>query len=96
MEDGKIKCINVVINSDYMKHDISTVHAFVSNLTSYVKEELPGHNKLIYFSDGAASQYIKTLETFTTINRTSDLPLSGIFPLPAMGRIPAMVQQRDW
>ena len=56
----KIKCTNVVIISDYMKHDTSTVHAFISILNSYVKEELPGHNKLIYFSEGAASQYKKT------------------------------------
>ena len=77
MEDGKIKCTNVVIISDCMNHDVgympiisklvnlnpiisklqSTVHALVSRLISYVKEQLPGHNKLIYFSDGAASQY---------------------------------------
>ena len=42
MEDWKIKCTNVVIISDCMKHDTSTVHAFVSRLISYVKEELPG------------------------------------------------------
>ena len=41
MENGKIKCTNVVIISDCMKHDTSTVHAFISRLISYVKEELP-------------------------------------------------------
>ena len=61
MEDGKIKSTNVVIISDGMKHDTSTVNAFVSRLISYVKEELPEHNKLIYFSDGDVSQYKKTL-----------------------------------
>ena len=57
MEDRKIKCTNIVIISDCMMHDTPTVHAFVSRLISYVKEELPGHNKLKYFSDGTASQY---------------------------------------
>ena len=47
MEDRKIQCTNVVIISDCMKHDTATVHAFISRLISYVKEELPGHNKLI-------------------------------------------------
>lgn len=57
MEEGELKCTSVVMISDCMKHDTTTVHAFISQLVPFIKEQLPGKHKLIYFSDGAASQY---------------------------------------
>ena len=77
MENGKIKCTNVVIISDCMKHDTSTVHAFISRLISYVKEELPGHNKLKNFSDGAASQYKKHKNFANVCHHKSDYGLAA-------------------
>jgi hypothetical protein len=40
-----------------MKHATSTVHAFNTKLLSHLKVVLPKVNKIVYFSDGAASQY---------------------------------------
>jgi hypothetical protein len=55
--DGELKCVNFVIVSDHMKHDISAVYTFQCKLIAFLKEFLPNLKKVIYFSDGAAQQY---------------------------------------
>ena len=73
-----------------MKHDAATVHAFVSRLISYVKEELQGLNKLIYVGNRAASHY----KFFTNVcHHKSDYILAAEWHvmLPAIGRVPVMV-----
>ena len=81
---------NFVINSECMKHDTATVHSFVSRLISYVKEELPGHNILIYFSDGAA-YHSKNFVNVCHHKSGYGLATEWHFLLPAMGRVPAIV-----
>ena len=43
--------------SDCLIHDTTTVHAFLTSVISYIRVELPFLKRLLYFSDGAASQY---------------------------------------
>ena len=43
--------------SNCLKHDTTAVHAFQSKFVGHIKAILPSVKKLIYFSDGAASQY---------------------------------------
>ena len=49
-----------------MAHDTITVHAFITRLIEYLKEVKPECKKLIYFSDGAASQY-KNYKNFVNL-----------------------------
>lgn len=56
-EDNNIKFINMCIVSDCMNHDAKAVHAFISTIMEYIKEKLPLKQKVMYFSDGASSQY---------------------------------------
>ena len=43
-----------------------TLHAFTWNVISYVKENLHAITKVLYFSDGAASQY-KNFKIFVNL-----------------------------
>ena len=52
--------------SDCLRHDTTVVHAFISNVLAHLKKELPNIEKVIYFSDGAASQY-KNYKNFSNV-----------------------------
>jgi hypothetical protein len=52
-----LKRLSYCVISDCMKHDTIAVHAFISRLLTHLKQNLPDTEKVIYFSDGAASQY---------------------------------------
>ena len=58
--------MSVCIISDCLKHDTTAVHAFISRLMPHLKEELPAISKIVYFSDGAASQY-KNYKNFANL-----------------------------
>ena len=45
------------IISDHLKHDTVAVHAFITEVLIAVKQKYPNVKKVIYFSDGASSQY---------------------------------------
>ena len=49
-----------------MRHDTKTVHAFNCKVISYIKENLDAITKVLYFSDGAASQY-KNFKNFVNL-----------------------------
>jgi len=65
-EEDELKCMSACIISDSMIHDTTTVHAFITRLLSHLKEELPTKTRLIYYSDGAASQY-KNYKNFANL-----------------------------
>ena len=65
-DSGKVKCLSMCVISDCLRHDTTTVHAFVSNVLAHLKKELPNITKVIYFSDGAASQY-KNYKNFSNV-----------------------------
>ena len=49
-----------------MIHGTKTVHAFTCKVISYIKENLHSKTKVLYFSDGAASQY-KNFKNFVNL-----------------------------
>ena len=49
-----------------MRHDTKTVHALTCKVISYIKENLHAITKVLYFSDGAASQY-KNFKNFVNL-----------------------------
>ena len=65
-DSGKVKCLSMCVISDCLRHDTTTVHAFISNVLAHLKKELPIIKKVIYFSDGAASQY-KNYNNFSNV-----------------------------
>lgn len=48
---------SVCILSDHLKHDTATFYCFQKLLTDHIKEVHQNLKKLIYFTDGASSQY---------------------------------------
>lgn len=53
---GEICCKSIRIISDHLIHDTTSVYELQKHLIKEVKKALPGV-KMIYFSDGASSQY---------------------------------------
>jgi hypothetical protein len=56
-EDGSPFNIPICVKSNHLTHDTLTVHAFLRPVLSHLKETNPLIKKVIYFTDGAASQY---------------------------------------
>lgn len=57
-ENGDFRHINHVVFSNYMKHETMAIHLFQTKLMAHLNTLLPFPlRKVIYFSDGAASQY---------------------------------------
>lgn len=53
----QLKCDSLAVISDCLKHDTTAVHTFISKVLPRLQESIPDLKKVIYFSDGAASQY---------------------------------------
>lgn len=56
-KDNKVKSQCFCVISDTLNHNTATVHCFQQQLVKQIKENHPHIKKVIYFSDGAASQY---------------------------------------
>ena len=92
----ELRHLSYVIISDCLHHDTTAVYlfqkCFIAFLKSFLNKELQP-KKIIYFSDGAASQY-KTAKIFSIcaiIEMILALQLSGIFRPPPMERELVMV-----
>ena len=55
--NGNLESQSLCVVSNHRKHNQSAVHSFLVVALSFVKSQLPFVQKVIYFSDGAASQY---------------------------------------
>ena len=72
-KDGNEICnLSISIISDTMQHDCNTVHAFIVKALEYLKQKLPAVTKVIYFSDGAASQYKNFKNLINLCHHTKD------------------------
>lgn len=56
-EAGELKHTSFCITSDHLKHNASVVNLFQEKVLEVIKERFPWIKKLIYFSDGAPTQY---------------------------------------
>lgn len=76
-EDGKLKHKCICILSDHLKHDTAVFYCFQQILTHHIKEVHPNIKKLLYFTDGAASQY-KNKKNFANLcNHKKDFDLDA-------------------
>ena len=69
--------LSICVISDIMQHDCTTVHAFIVKALEYVKQKLPTISKVIYFSDGAASQYKNYKNLINLCHHTKDHKLQA-------------------
>jgi len=67
--------LSLCVISDHMKHDTVTVYAFMSVVLEHFKSILPGLQKVIYFSDGAASQYKNFKNLANLLHHADDFTL---------------------
>ncbi len=56
-ENDEVKCDSLCIISDCLDHSSLSVYAFNKRMVTYVHEKYPEVKKMIYVSDGAASQF---------------------------------------
>lgn len=56
-ENGCPFNVSICVISDHLTHDTIAVHAFLRSVMNHLKEINPLLKKVIYFTDGAASQY---------------------------------------
>lgn len=76
-DDDEICNLSICIVSDIMQHDCNTVHAFIVKALEYVKHKLPTVTKVLYFSDGAASQYKNFKNLINLCHHTKDHDLEA-------------------
>ena len=57
MIQNKLEVICICVISDHLKHDTMTVYAFQEVILPFIIQKCPTIEKVMYFSDGAASQY---------------------------------------
>lgn len=77
-DDGSTETKNVVLFSDTVHHTTNTFYAFQIKFIEWVKENYPKVKKIVYFSDGAGSQY-KNFKHFTNIRfHLSDFGLVAV------------------
>lgn len=94
-DQDELKSHSFCVISDHLEHNTTTVHAFQQQLINYIKEHHPSIKKLIYFSDGAASQY-KNKKNFINMcfhKEDFGLDVEWHFSHHVMGRMRAMASE---
>jgi hypothetical protein len=67
-KDGdNVKCTSYCVISDCLKHDTNAIHAFLNKLHEHMSIEFPSIKKILYWRDGAASQY-KNFKNLTNLS----------------------------
>lgn len=56
-EGTELKCLSLCVVSDYLQHNTNVVHAFMHKALCHLKTAIQNVTRVIYFTDGAASQY---------------------------------------
>ena len=65
-KSDKIEHLSYVISSDCLKHHTVAVYMFQDKMMKHLKDVIPCMKRVIYFSDGAASQY-KNRKSFVNL-----------------------------
>jgi hypothetical protein len=76
-EVDEIKCLSFCAMSDCLKHDTTAVHALIGSLLQRLKVILPQLRHIIYFSDGAASQYKNFKNIINLANHEKDFGIKA-------------------
>lgn len=78
-ENGKTKHDNLVIISEKLGHDANAVHLFNSKAIAYLKKKFGESNvkMIIYFSDGAGSQYKNKFNFVNLVHHKTDFGVNA-------------------
>ncbi|KAJ8677068.1 hypothetical protein QAD02_012855 [Eretmocerus hayati] len=74
---GEIEHINIIMITDRLKHDTSTVYTFQKHLIRIVKEKIGYLTKMIYMTDGASGQYKNKTNFLNLCHHCKDFGLDG-------------------
>ena len=75
-EGQELKCLSLCVVSDHLQHNANVVHAFLSAVLAHLKTVLQV-SRILYFSDGAASQY-KNVKNLTNLcNHVTDFGIEA-------------------
>ena len=69
--------LNFVVISECLHHDTIAVYLFQKNLIAFLKEQCSTITKIIYFSDGAASQYKNRKNFLNLCNHQADFGIEA-------------------
>lgn len=56
-ENNEIKCCSIIVIAESLEHNAISVYQFQNKLVEFVKNKFEAVSKIIFFSDGAGSQY---------------------------------------
>ena len=76
-DDNELKLKSFVSMSECLRHDTIAVHLFQRQLVDYIKSNLQGINKIIYFSDGASGQYKNKKNFINLTHHEQDLKIAA-------------------
>lgn len=80
IDSGEVRHLSYVIISDCLHHDTTAVHLFQKSFITFLKSFLPSEsqpNKIVYFSDGAASQYKNRKNFLNLCHHKEDFGISA-------------------
>lgn len=67
-----VRPLNFIVLSDSLSHVTATVHTFQGELIKFLKNKIPNLSKVIYFSDGAPSQYKNRFNVLNVLMHEDD------------------------
>lgn len=76
-KNGRIAPLNCVVVSDVLEHSTAVFHAFQNEFIAFLKQEIPDLSKIIYFSDGAGSQYKNRFNLANLFHHRDDFGISA-------------------
>ena len=90
-ENGKAVPSNCVIISDTLEHNTATFHAFQREFIIFLKSRVTRWSKILYFSDGAGSQYKNRFNMTSLLFHVKDfgIPAEWHFFATAHGKGPS-------
>jgi len=76
-DKNELKLKSFVSMSECLCHDTVAVHLFQRQLVQYIKSDLQGIEKIIYFSDGASGQYKNKKNFINLTHHEQDFKLAA-------------------
>ena len=77
LNDGEMCHRSLCVISDCLDHSTAAVHCFQKHLTEDIKKNAPLVKKIVYFSDGAGSQYKNKKHFLNICNHSKDFGLEA-------------------
>ncbi|CAH1107680.1 unnamed protein product [Psylliodes chrysocephalus] len=89
--ESKVIPLRLIIVLENLTHNTTAVYSFQEELTSFLKTKVPNITKIIYFSNGAASQYKNRYNLVNLLYHKEDfkIPVEWHFHVTSHGKGPS-------